>query len=310
MANYKTFNPIKGESEYKNELFIKIPVPSAGEVIILSGESGLIEIDSRSYGTVSTRQIRAGRYNRQIKIDVTAHEIEFSFSGTSSNNVNNFNFIVSAMCKVESAATIYGSGIRDVCALVRPALESQIKDIAASYPPSDVSVLRNILNDPYSNNSVAYDGIAISGVKVTVDIDDSYKRHLERLGKLDNEAEVKFKEVEQAKAFAQAGIDEATAIYADVMNGKMSLSDAARKLKQIDNSDFDENIRRLNTVKDVFYDLVEKGILSEEQVAQQLKLQISSVTSSSNKNQNQESLRLQQGTDETLNNNPYQVIDD
>ena len=116
------------------------------------------------------------------------------------------------------------------------------------------------------------------------------------------------KEIELSQDLAQKGINEAIAIYADVVSGKISLSDAANKLKQIDNASFDENFRRLNIVKDTLFDLVEKGILTEEQAAQQLALPISSVISPSNKKQSP--LLLDEGAKENSSNNPYQIIDD
>lgn len=308
MANYKTFNPVIKESEYKYELFVKIPVPSAGEVILLSGESGLLEIDPRSYNTISTRQIRAGKYNHQIRIDATAHEISFSFSGISANNVNTFNFIVSAMCKIENAAVIYRTGIKDICALVKPSLENKIKNIALEYQPNDVSALRSVLNDPCYNNITAYEGIEILSINVEVDVDEEYKKHLKNSLNIDKNSELRKKEIELSQDLAQRGIDETTAIYADVVNGKISLSDAANMLKQINNASFDENFRRLNIVKDTLFDLVEKGILTEEQVAQQLALPISSVTTPTDKKQS--SLLLDEKASDSPNNNPYQVIDD
>lgn len=308
MASYKTFNPIISEAEYKNDLFVKIPVPCEGEVILLTGESGLLEIDTRSYKRISTRQIRTGKYNRQIRIDMTAHEISFSFSGTSSNNVNTFDFVISAMCKVKNAAVIYKTGIKDICSIVRPIVENEIKKIAICYEPADISYLRSKLTDSCFNNIVVHDGIEVLNINVNVDVDDEYKKFLKNLKNIDDNSELKKKEIELSQDLAQKGVNEAVAIYADVVNGKISLSDAAKMLKQIDNASFDENLRRLNIVKDTLFDLVEKGILTEEQAALQLALPISSAVTPSNKKQSP--LLLDESANEKSSNNPYQVIDD
>ena len=308
MANYKTFNPVINECDYKNELFIKIPVPSVGEVTLLSGENGLLEINPENYNRISTRQIRVGKYNRQIRMDATAHEISFSFNGISANNVNTFNFIVSAMCKIENAAIIYKTKSRDICALIRPSLENKIKNIALEYQPNDISALRGVLNDPFHNNIASYDGIEILSINIEVDVDEEYKRHLKDSLNIDKNSELRKKEIELSQDLAQRGIDETTAIYADVVTGKISLSDAANMLKQINNASFDENFRRLNIVKDTLFDLVQKGILTEEQAAQQVAVSIASLSPSSE--QNQSSLLLNENTSEKSKDNPYQAIDD
>lgn len=308
MANYKTFNPVINECDYKNELFVKIPVPSVGEVILLSGENGLLEIDPKNYNNISTRQIRAGKYNRQIRIDATAHEISFSFSVTSANNVNTFNFDVSAMCRVENAATIYRTGNRDICTLIKPTIENQIKNIAMDYQPSEISQLKNILRDPCSNNITAYEGIEISSINVEVDIDEKYKKHLETSLEIQNNTRIREEEIKASQRLAQIGIDETTAAYVDVVTDKSTLSDARNTLKQIDNADFDEKIRRIDIMKKLLDDMVKSGRTTEETASQLVAASIASLAPSSE--QNQSSLLLNEKASEKSNDNPYQAIDD
>lgn len=307
MTNKKTYNPIIGESEYKNDLFIKIPIPAAGEAILLSGETGILEINSLNSTKVTTRQIRTGKYHKQIRFDIRSHQIEFSFSAVSANNINRFNFIVSAVCKVEEPLTVYEYGITDACSVVKTAFENQLRDIASSYMPSDIADLRSTLSIPFADKSTIYSGIYVSDIVINVEFDDAYRTHLEKLGKIDNEAEIKSKELHTAKIFAQSGIDDTTAVFSAVLAGRITLEEAATKLKSLNNSDFDENIRRLNTVKDIFFDLVEKGILTEEQAAKQMSLQITSVASTPNKTQ--PTLMLEQ-SEQNKNDDIYQVIDD
>lgn len=308
MANYKTFNPVITESEYKNELFIKIPVPSVGEVILLYGESGLFEIAPGNYNNISTRQIRAGKFNRQIRIDATAHEISFSFSGISANNVNTFKFIVSAMCKIENAAVIYKTKSRDVCALIKPSLENKIKNIALEYQPNDVSALRSVLNDPCFNNITAYEGIEILSINVDVDVDEKYKKHLETSLEIQNSKQILEKEREASRDLAQNGITGVEALITDAINGKKSWSEVSQDIRALDNADFDEKIRRIDIMKNLLDDMVKSGRTTEETAAQLVAASIASLAPSPE--QNQSSLLLNEKASEKSNDNPYRAIDD
>ncbi len=304
MVTKKTYNPIIAEEEYKNELFIKIPIPSVGETILLSGETGVLEINNLNTTKISTRQIRTGKYHKQIKLDIKTHQIEFDFSAVSANNINRFNFVVSATCKVEEPLTVYEYNIKDACAVIKTFFANQIREIASSYNPNEISDLRKTLSAPFANKSTICYGMRVSEIVINVEFDDEYRAHLEKMGRIDNEAEIKNKELYTAKILAQTGINDSTAVFSAVLSGRITLEEAAYKLKKMNNSDFDENIRRLNTVKDVFFDLVQKGILTEEQAAQQMSLQITSVSSISNKKQ--ESLLLEEHEKQNI----YQVIDD
>lgn len=307
----ETYNPIKNISAFKNDLFIRIPEPFLNEVIILAGDTGSLVIDRDAARPVTTREIRSGRFRNQIRIDTSEHEIGFSFKSISLNRINYFDIKVVAVCSVKNALEVYRANISNVRALVQPIIESKINKVSASYPMEYVDALQNDLNNSYSDILGIYSGIAVSEIRATVDLDKDYKAHLAQLQAIDKAAERKNKEIENARFLEGTGVSEKTALFAEVLNGERNLSDVLRRTKEIEDSEFDEKIRKIKEIQNLYHELREDGFLSEEQASQRVISIINSVTLPAANRNFSEPLQLQnENAKEDDPHNPYHVIDE
>ncbi|MBQ3604307.1 MAG: hypothetical protein IJA02_10735 [Clostridia bacterium] len=308
MSIIKTYNPIISESPYTTGFFVKLPVPSNGEAILLSGENGILEINSQNRNSIPIGQIRNGKYSKQIRVDISAHNIEFSFEAFSANMVNKFKFAVIASCLVNNPIEIYKLKIGDMCSFVSSSIENTIKDMALLYNPDELASLLSDLESKQTALTSELIGAKVSNIKVSIENDELYRGHLKKKISIDNEAELKRLELEAAADLSNTTISDTTAILTDVVSGKKSISEAYGELKQIRSNDFEEKIKQFNNLSNLFKKLVDDGMLTEEQATAALKNQLPAISASSLENSKKANSERLQGI--TNDNNPYQAIDE
>lgn len=309
MKIIKTYNPLISETDFHSSFFVKIPVPSDGEVIVLSGGAGMLAIDNRNYYSISTRQIRNGQFNKQTRIDVMPHNIEFSFESFSADQVHKFIFTVSAICTVDNPIAIYKSKIKDMCSYAFSDIESTIRDIASSFNPNELSDLIVTLDAKTAVLNTKAVGTDVSNIKVFVNVDELYRGHLKKKTELRQQTELTEAEIQAAKILSESEISDTTAILSEVAKGNITLEQAIVKMKSVRKNDFNDQLEQFTKLSGLYSDLVHDGILTEQQAAEIIKKQLPSIATSSTNNTGREDFLLL-GESSKNEDNPYQVIDD
>lgn len=305
----KTYNPLIRETDYHSSFFVKIPVPSDGEVIVLSGGTGLLAIDNGNYQSFSTRQIRNGQFNRQAIIDVMPHNIEISFESFSADQVHKFIFTVSALCTVDNPIAIYKSKIKDMCSYAFSDIESTIRDIASAFDPNELSDLIIALDVKSSLLNTKVVGADVSNIKISVNVDELYRGHLKKKTELKQQTELTEAEIQAAKKLSESEISDTTAILSEVAKGNITLEQAIGRMKAVRKSDFNDQLEQFTKLSNLYSELVHDGTLTEQQAAEIIKKQLPRIsTNSTNSTGAEESLLL--GESSKNEDNPYQVIDD
>ena len=111
----KTYDPIINEKKGKRSFFERLPIPEQGRAILLSSTISNLRMVCITRNTnIPMRELNLRKYDHQIDIDLTPHEIYFKNEVLSQDNVSKFSIMVSASARVSDPEKVYQERIRDV----------------------------------------------------------------------------------------------------------------------------------------------------------------------------------------------------
>lgn len=241
---------------YQNGFFPQIPnFTKRGSAFLLTGgSSDDIVVDEHT----TTKQIRQGKYTRLIEIATLPYTKEIRFNSSSKETAYSFDVYVKAVIQVQNPILFYENKNLDVDAYFDNLLSLDVRKITRRYSILDFDGLDAELTDKLSsyNTTDEYTGFCyqISAVDATPGKDAQVYVHKQSTQQLDIGLKNNARELVNsiAKSYEEA-------IKTEVIEGKLTEAEAIIQIKQYENSNFNDQIRRLE-------ELLEKGFLTDSEV--------------------------------------------
>ncbi|MBE7722295.1 MAG: hypothetical protein E7243_22665 [Lacrimispora celerecrescens] len=131
----RTFNPILKEEAFKRSFFSKIPIPGPKKaVLLLSGAGGAEPLLIENGTQVRLADIRRGKYDQLVEIDLHPYNISFKEEVYSKDNISKFTVTVTATANVKEPDIVYQEQVHDVTQCVQDHTLAQIQEKAQSIP--------------------------------------------------------------------------------------------------------------------------------------------------------------------------------
>lgn len=243
---------IIGDKPYENGLFPKIPnYRKHGTAFILTGGSGDdIIIDERT----TVKDIRKGKYTRLIEISTLPYMKEIRFDAPSKENAYSFNVYVKAVIQVVNPIAFYENCNIDVDGYFHNVFFLDVKKVTRKYSILDFENMDEDLNHSLSVYNVEDQAIGFryQVSVVSADVGEKAKEYLEKCEKQRLDAAVKRQVREEAKHVTDSYEE---AIRAEVVEGKLSESEAILKIQEYYRNRANENT-------DYFLKLKENDLIS------------------------------------------------
>lgn len=259
-----TFNPIVREELYKNSFFPQIPVPQPNSMILLyasgSATSPLIISNER---TVKVSDIRKGKYDKLVEIDLYAHTVKFSEELVSSDNISKFHISISASAHVIKPAEAYHRGIRDVASLVENSFIDTIQECASQCSIRDIKKLKEDLKEELVGICDLADCICVQNIIVNVKTDKKIEELLNKEMEIQLRLELETKKAEAAVHMQKVYENDITAIFAELADGRINATEATARSKACLSDDFDERMRQMREVANFIQDMEDRDLITK-----------------------------------------------
>ncbi len=259
----KTYDPIVQEEAYTASFFPQIPYVGAKEAVILYGADGNRKLVIREGVRVKTADLRKGKYNQKVKVDLHSHMIVFRDFYASSNGFAKFEIEVRASASVAEPDQVFEQGVRDVAEAVEEELRGKLQDLALAYELDDAAHLREKvrleLGDFYQLDA----GITVNNINVQVRMDPKYEQLRER-------TEYEKRKAKAADELKEVYQESVTAIFAQVAEGSITAADAYAMARKRKSEDFDEYIRQLRAAASFVNEMKEQDLIRTSDVYDQM----------------------------------------
>lgn len=276
----KTYNPIMQEKNIKTGIFQRLPIPDTKRAIILLStisDSRLLCVTTDSNLRMSA--LAGKKYNRQIDIDLSPHDISFKNEVLSQDNISKFTITVTVTASVTDPERVYLEKVTNVGKYVESYLIGRIEDQASLFSIRDNVALKQELKDDIEGIRYLESGIKLEHVHVIVRIDKKYEEFLEQKQSMKYRTEL---ERDKAKASEEMrGIyqDQITAIFSNFVTGEIGIEEAIQRSKKEMSQDFDERMRQIKEATDYIKSLGEE-VLDNEIMTKSVNALLSSMISS------------------------------
>ncbi len=246
---------ILNDSVYQNGFFPQIPnFRKRGSAFILTGgTTDDIIVDEHT----TAKQIRQGKYTRLVEIATLPYTKEITLNSSSKETAYSFDVYVKAVIQVKNPILLYGNKNLDVDAYFNNLLSLDVRKITRRYSILDFDGLDAELTEKLSSCSNTDEstgfGYQISAVDATPGKDAQryvYKQSTQQLDmELKNKARMQLDFL--AKSYEEA-------IKTEIVEGKLTEAEAIIKIKEYENSNFDDQMKRLEELR-------EKGFLTDSE---------------------------------------------
>lgn len=259
----RTFDPIGECENYDCGLFAPIPLPQAGYAYVLTStlaDSPPLVIQA---GRIPAKpQIRAGRYNRKTRVDIRRHSIAFQMEAEAKDNISKFQIEVSAIAQVKCPEDAFAENITDVTMMVKAILGSQIQEIADRVDAECTRELQERILAAVGNIISLDCGLTLDSINIQVKLDPIIAEYRKGHQKAQLETDLKHKQAELAEEISQDFADPTKAIFAGVVEGKISPEEALKRLNASSSADFDEQMRRVQSIMELAKSMQDSDICS------------------------------------------------
>lgn len=258
-----TFDPIIQSTNYINKLFPEIPVPKAGTEILLYASSSNKKLLLTQTPGIKPKDIRKGKYDRKIVIDVRETSVSFRREYQSRDIGVNFDIEVKASVKVTEPDLVWENDIHNVAQALEREMNPRIMKEVVLYGVDDVADLRRDLGIRIGSQFLEGTGISIREISYIVKLEEAHERIMKN----------KFLEEKRSRAareISEMYRDEIVAVFAGVADGTMNPEEAARRARKSLSSNFDERMRQLREVMSFIEDARGKDLANKEQVMTQM----------------------------------------
>lgn len=259
----KTYDPILQEEAYTTSFFPQIPYVGAKEAVILYGGDGDRKLVIREGARVKTGDLRKGKYNHKVKVDLHSHMIVFRDSYGSSNSAAKFEIEIRASASVAEPDQVFEQGVRDVAEAVEEELRGRLQDFALAYELDDAGLLREKIKLELGDFYQLDVGIAVNNISVQVRMDPKYEQLRER-------TEYEKRKAKAADELKEVYQESVTAIFAQVAEGTITAVEAYAMARKRRSEDFDEYIRQLRAAASFVNEMKEQDLIRTSDVYDQM----------------------------------------
>ena len=256
-----TYQPILMEDTFTYSRWptVKIPYPrSGGEAVVLSG-GRQCDMTIRLDGPVDLRLLKAGKYTKIAHIDITSHELEVELRQYGKDQVHRFTIRCKAQCAAVEPDAVYRGYILDAAAVLRRIFEHDSSRMAQEFTMEDCQSFQEELQRKFGGAEVIESGLKFRDCQFYVEVDEKYRSFIAKKIK-----------ILQSNELAGMPLNDATGVFADVLDDRLSLDDAMERLKVKDARQFDEGIRRLKARKALLLEMVQDDTISESVAREKL----------------------------------------
>lgn len=234
------------EEEYQNGFFPKVPnANKRGTAYILTdGCNDDIIVD----GSTTPKQIRQGKYTQLVEISTVPYIKEIKFQSPSKETHYSFEVYVKAVIQVNDPITFYENRNIDVDAYFDNLFSLDVRKITRKYSILDYEGMDEVLTRQLSSYNTVDEETGFSYRISVVDAmpGENAQEYVRKYGKQQLDAEMKKSARALKENFAVSYED---AIMTEVVEGKLSEADAILKIKEYQNLNYEEQIKRLNALR-------------------------------------------------------------
>lgn len=237
---------IINEDTYQNGFFPKVPtIGKRGSAFILTGGcQNDIMVSERT----TVKEIRRGKYNKLVEISTLPYLKEITFNSPSKETYYSFDVYVKAVIQVSEPIVFYENRNIDVDAYFKNLFSLDVKKITGRYSILDYVGMDDELTEKLSSYNTIDKSTGFSYQISVVDATPGEKAQeyvqkygkqqldtalMKNAGKLTNELPKTYEE----------------AIKAEVVEGKLTMTEALIKINEHNNTNFDNQLDRINKLR-------------------------------------------------------------
>ena len=277
----RTFNPILKEEAFKRSFFSKIPIPGPKKaVLLLSGAGGAEPLLIENGTQVRLADIRRGKYDQLVEIDLHPYNISFKEEVYSKDNISKFTVTVTATANVKEPDIVYQEQVHDVTQCVQDHTLAQIQEKAAKYSIRENAGLKDEIKEALSGISYLENGISLSNCNVIVQVDKKYESFLEKQLDLGYHTEFEKSKAVAAQDMKSIYSDQVTAIFSEFAAGTIGVEEAIQRSKKGLSQDFDERMRQIKEATDYIRSLEKDEMIREGDTLKNVQVLLNGIISS------------------------------
>lgn len=237
---------IINEEVYQNGFFPKVPtIGKRGSAFMLTGGChNDILVSERT----TVKEIRKGKYNKLVEISTLPYLKEIRFNSPSKETYYSFDVYVKAVIQVSDPIAFYENRNVDVHAYFKNLFSLDVKKITGRY-----SILNYIgMDDELTEKLSSYNTFDKStGFSYQISVVDATpgeraQEYVQKYGKQQLDTELRKKAIDLSHELSKTYED---AIMTEVVEGHLTMSEAIVKIDEYNNSNFDSQIDKINTLR-------------------------------------------------------------
>lgn len=258
----KTYNPITASTAYDNNFFAKIPFPPPGFSTVLTSDQDVpLLIYNNSVPT--KERIRKGKYNWMTQVDMRPHDIAFEAELLSKDNISKFHVAINMTAKVENPDQVSLDNVTDVTAAVKSSMLPELQYQANLYLMEDIQAFREALSATLGIAHLA-SGIQLSNIRLQINPDRKYVEEQEALRQLQRKKIFETARAEVAQELSELYDDPVKQVFAEFATDRITVEEAADRLRAKDAASFDETLRRATAYLGMFKSAQDIAVVSPE----------------------------------------------
>jgi len=276
----KTYNPMIQEKSIKLGIFQRLPVPDLKRAVILLSTISDSPILCITHDTNLKMSALAGKkYNRQIDIDLSPHDISFKNEVLSQDNISKFTITVTITVSVSDPERVYLEQVTNVGRYIESYLMDKIEDQASRFSIRDSIALKQELKEDIESIRYLESGIKLEHVHITVRIDEKYEAFLEQKQSMRYRTELERDKAKASEEMRSIYQDQITAIFSNFVTGEIGIEEAIQRSKKEMSQDFDERMRQIKEATNYIKSLGE-DMLDNENMVKSVQALLNSMISS------------------------------
>lgn len=261
------------DEEYICSLFSQVPnYKKQGVAYILTeGVNDDIKVDEHT----TTREIRRGKYKRLIEISTSPYLKEIRFQSASKERSYTFDIYVKAVIQVKNPIIFYNNKNLDVDAYFTNLFTLDVRKITRKYSILEYDGMDEELTNKLSSYNTMDESTGFEYRISVVDAEPSTEaiEYVKRNDKQNLDAELKNKARKLVKDVAN---DYENAIRTEVVEGKISETEALLEIQRFKNASYEEQLNRVINLR-------ERRLISEEDSRKMIRKMHISVDSQNNR---------------------------
>ncbi len=279
----KTYNPILEEKDIKITFFQRLPIPDPKKALLLYSTISDSHMLCITYDTnIKISSLTGKKYNRQVDIDLSPHDIRFKDEVLSQDNISKFWVTITATASISDPERVYEAQITDVGSYAENYLIDRIQDQASHFSIRDTITLKQELKDEFQDICYLDSGIKLERIHVDVRADKKYEEFLEQRQDIKYRTELERDKAKASEEMRDIYRDQITAIFSNVATGEIGIEEAIQRSKKEMSQDFDERMRQIKVATDYIKSLGDEMLDDESKLKSVKSLLNSMITSMPN----------------------------